>query len=60
MAAAAQTSTDRNGSGQLDDDGGDGGEHTYPIVVADKKRRHLIDPFHLQAENECFCADRCV
>lgn len=38
MAAAAQTSTDRNGSGQLDDDGGDGGEHTYPIVVADKKK----------------------
>lgn len=65
VAAAAQTSTNRNGTGQLDDEdgggGGDDGDHTYPIVVADRiKRRHLTGPFHLRAANECFCADCCV
>lgn len=42
VAAAAQTNTDKNGTGQRDDDEDGGGydvddEHTYPIVVADKK-----------------------
>lgn len=70
VAAAAQTNTDRNGTGQRgdeeeeekedEDDGGGGGDHTYPIVVADKKRRHLIDPFPLATRKRLFCADCCV
>lgn len=35
VAAAAQTNTDKNGTGQRGDDDE---HHTYPIVVADKKR----------------------
>lgn len=42
VAAAAQTNTDKNGTGQRDDDEDGGGydddEHTYPIVLADKKK----------------------
>lgn len=41
VAAAAQTNTGKNGTGQREDDEGggydDADEHTYPIVVADKK-----------------------
>lgn len=35
--------------------GGDGGDHTYPIVVADRmRRRHLIDPFPLASSKRVF------